>query len=382
MRKHHRTRILLSAAILATLVSSAPAEADKRAFLDQLDNVTLVASTVPANGDVNPYGVAVIPRSVGMLKRGNVLVSNFNNADNLQGTGTTIVQIAPNGSVSTFAHIDPATAGRNCPGGIGLTTALAVLQRGWVVVGSLPTADGTFGTAQQGCLLILNSAGTVVETLADAILLRGPWDMTAADEDDVAALFVTTVLNGDVTQAPIHVVNQGEVVRIDLTVPKAGSGMPAVRSMTMIGSGFPETADPDALIIGPTGVGLGDDGTLYVADSVGNRIAAIPKALTRSTTAFTGVEISHGGALNDPLGLLIAPNGNIVTANGGDGNLVETTPSGSQVAIKTVESATGAGSLFGIALTPGVRGLFFVDDGDNTLKALVRGRADDDNRGD
>ncbi|HEX8727002.1 MAG TPA: hypothetical protein VF739_00175, partial [Ktedonobacterales bacterium] len=95
-----------------------------------------MASTVPANGDINPYGVAVIPHSVGNLVAGNVLVSNFNNSTNAQGTGSTIVQVTPAGAVSPFAHIVlPSSA---CPGGVGLTTALGVLQRGWVIVGSLP----------------------------------------------------------------------------------------------------------------------------------------------------------------------------------------------------------------------------------------------------
>ena len=138
----------------------------------------------------------------------------------------------------------------------------------------------------------------------------------------------------------------------------------------MIGSGFAETADPAALVIGPTGVGLARDGSLYVADSLNNRIAAIPHALTRQTTAFTGIDVNINGALNDPLGLAIAPNGDVITANGGDGNLVETTPAGSQVAVKTVETATGGGSLFGIAIVPGRRGVYFVDDGDNTVKVF------------
>lgn len=47
------------------------------------------------------------------------------------------------------------------------------------------------------------------------------------------------------------------------------------------------------------------------------------------------------------------------------------TPGGSQVAVKTVETAAGAGSVFGIAITRKGRGVQFVDDGDNTLKTLV-----------
>ena len=86
----------------------------------------------------------------------------------------------------------------------------------------------------------------------------------------------------------------------------------------------------------------------------------------------TGTDVSVGGALNDPLGLLVAPNGDVVTANGADGNFVEITPQGAQVAVDTVETATGAGSLFGIAIGNGQRGLYFVDDGDNTLKVFTR----------
>ena len=111
---------------------------------------------------------------------------------------------------------------------------------------------------------------------------------------------------------------------------------------------------------------------------------AIPNALTRQTTAFTGVVVSFNGALNDPLGLTIAPNGHIITTNGGDGNLVETTPGGAQVAVKTVDTVTGAGSLFGLAIVPGGQGVYFVDDGDNTLKVLEskQPHENDDDNGD
>ena len=60
--------------------------------------ILTVASTVPPNGDVNPYGVAIVPNTIGNLQAGNILVSNFNNSANLQGTGTTIVQITPGGT--------------------------------------------------------------------------------------------------------------------------------------------------------------------------------------------------------------------------------------------------------------------------------------------
>lgn len=354
---------------IAALTLSTACLADGRPFLDQLDNVALIASTMPANGDINPYGVAVVPHSIGLLKRGQVLVSNFNNAANQQGTGTTIVQVSPDGTATLFAQLDPTALAGQCPGGVGLTTALVVLRRGWVIVGSLPTSNGMSATSGAGCLIVLNSLGKVVETLQGGGI-NGPWDMTALDAENRAWLFVTNVLNGNVATGSPPEIDQGTVLRIALQLPEQADGMPVLGAVTVIGSGFAQTADPMALVIGPTGLGLAEDGTLYVADTLKNRIVAISHAVTRQTTAFTGVVVSLNGALNGPLGLAIAPNGHIVTANAGDGNLVETTPRGAQIAVKTVETATGAGSLFGIAIVPGGHGVYFVDDGDNTLKVL------------
>jgi hypothetical protein len=340
-------------------------------------SIKIIGSTVPSNGDVNPYGIVVVPTTVGSLTEGNILISNFNNSNNLQGTGTTIVQITPAGKLSLFAQIDANNLPGPCPGGIGLTTALVALKTGWVVVGSLPTTDGTSATAQAGCLLVLDSKGKVVETFFGS-LINGPWDMAAADDGNNVSLFVTNVLNGTVAGGG-NVVNQGTVLRLNLTV--ARGSMPSLQSVTVIGSGFSEKTDPAALVIGPTGVqlssGRGSDDnpddddrqTLYIADSINNRIAAIPDALRRSSSAGTGMTVSKGGALNDPLGLTVAPDGNIITANGNNGFAVETTPSGQQIGKVLLDSSgnpPGAGALFGLTPASGT-GLYYVDDATNTL---------------
>jgi hypothetical protein len=304
------------------------------------------------------------------LAAGDVLVSNFNNHRNLQGTGTTIVQISPTGAVSLFASLAPNKLPGPCPGGVGLTTALAVLQSGWVIVGSLPTKNGMSQTAQAGCLIVLNSMGTPVKTIAGDPI-NGPWDMTALDGGSTATLFVTNVLNGTVAASP-NTVDGGTVVRVNLTSPT--SGIPTVTSETVIGDHFLERTDPAALVVGPTGVGLSGT-TLYVADSVGNRIASIPNALT-ATTPVSGTTLSAGEAINDPLGLTIAPGGDILTTNGADGNLVATTPAGTQVAVKTLDTTpappgpNGNGALFGLAITPDQSGVYYVDDATNTLNLL------------
>jgi hypothetical protein len=378
MRVIHRVTLAAAAsmaasAIVAVGVAVAPvAQADtQKSFVGGFNTLTTVASTVPGNGDVNPYGVAVVRDSLGKLRQGNVLVSNFNNSRNQQGTGTTIVEISPNGHVRLFAQINAAKLHGKCPGGVGLTTALSILNNGWVVVGSLPTADGTSATAQAGCLLVLNSQGRVVETFSRHGI-NGPWDMTAVNFGGVAELFVTNVLNGTVA-AGGAVVNRGTVLRLLVTTPK--HGLPKLLAVTTIGSKFPERTDPAALVIGPTGVGLGANGTLYVADTLDNRIAAIPGAVFRLTTARTGRTVSENGALNGPLGLAIAPGSDVLTVNGGDGNLVETTPSGKQVAVKLLDAMPppptgGAGALFGLAVAPHGKGVYFVDDDTNTLNLL------------
>jgi hypothetical protein len=255
--------------------------------------------------------VAVVPRSQGLLQKGDVLVSNFNDGGNAQGT-----------------------------------------------------------TAQAGCLIVLDSQGNVRETFSGHGI-NGPWDMTALDEGAVAELFVTNVLNGTVANSPM-VVNGGTVLRLLLVI--VGNQPPKLVAVTKIGSGFAERTDPVALVVGPTGVGLGPNGTLYVADTVNSRIAAIPNAVFRLTSAGAGHTVSQGNALNGPLGLAIAPGGDILSVNGGNGNLVETTPGGRQVATATLDNTpatppleNGNGALFGLAVAPGGTGVYFVDDNTNTL---------------
>jgi len=320
-------------------------------FIGGLTHTKIVASTIPPNGDVNPYGVAVVPRSTGNLQRGDVLVSNFNDQTNTQGTGTSIVQVDPNGGASLFASVTDSS----CPGGVGLTTALVALRSGWVIVGSLPTQNGNI--SGPGCLIVLDQFGQVRKTITGHGI-DGPWDMTALDGGGISELFVTNVLGGILGPANP---NGGTVQRLVIT---SGPGeAPEVVKSTQIGSGFSARTDPAALVIGPTGVGLGPDGTLYVADTANSRIAAIPHAVTRFKDDGTGSTVSEGNALNFPLGLAIAPNGHILTVNGGDGNMVETRPDGMQVATVTVDNNQGGGgNLFGLAVKPGADAVYFVDD--------------------
>jgi len=377
VEKHARGTTLIASAIAALALASSGAAFASRApgahpsrvtapFLTALHSIKTLASTVPVNGDVNPYGVAVVPATAGSLTAGDYLVSNFNAKSNDQGTGSTIVQITPAGKVSLFAHLSAKSLPGACPGGVGLTTALGILPGGYVVVGSLPTTNGQSSTAQYGCLIVLDSDGRAVETIAGQNI-QGPWDMATVVNGSTSTLFVSNVLNGGAA-AGLTTIDNSTVLRIRLST---AGGAPKVESQTVIASKIPWRDDKTALVIGPTGAALGSNGTLYVADTLENRIIAIPNAMTRTTAlADSGITLSAGGHLKQPLGLVIAPNGDVITANAGDGDIVETTPSGAQVAVVAGDAKSGAGSLFGLAIAPGGHGLLYVDDGLNTLRLL------------
>lgn len=313
------------------------------------------ASTVPANGDVNPYGVAYVPSgfaSGGKLSPGDILVSNFNNSANLQGTGTTIVSISQNGTQQLFFQGQ----------GLGLTTAIGVLKGGYVLVGSVPTTDGTSTTISSGSLIVLDKSGNQVLTISDPSLLGGPWDMTVQDDGSFAHIYISNVLKGTVTRLDVMV------------LPHLW-----ISSATQIGSGFKSQPNAAALVVGPTGL-VYDAAvdTLFVASTGDNAIYRINGAGSRNSDGGRGrLVYSDSAHLSGPLGLVLAPNGNLITTNGDAVNananspseMIEFTTSGKFVYELSVD-ASGEGGAFGLALAqigPNWQ-LAAVDDVTNTLK--------------
>jgi hypothetical protein len=272
-------------------------------------------TTIPANGDQNPYGVALVPTGFprgGTLKPGDVLVANFNNSMNLQGTGTTIVQITPGVTQTTppvfFNSPEP-----------GLTTALGVLKAGFVVVGNLPTTDGTSATVGQGSIQFIDRFGKQVLKLTDANLLDGPWDLTVNDRGNFAQVFVSNVLTGTVT-------------RIDVAVHPRADTVSVLR-VTQVASGYAFRTDPAALVLGPTGLAYdAKHDILYVASTADNAIYAIRHAgTTRSDQGKGKVIFADQTQLRGPVGLFLAPNGDLIETNG---DAVNPDPNHSSVAVE------------------------------------------------
>ncbi|QNI31157.1 hypothetical protein H7849_18955 [Alloacidobacterium dinghuense] len=253
------------------------------------------ASTVPSNGDVNPYGVAFIKDNFqtgsGPLQHGDILVSNFNNNQNLQGTGTTIVRIPKSGSPSLFFQ---GTAP------LGLSTGLGTLQYGFVLVANLPTADGTSATAKPGSLLVINNQGKLIQTFTSA-QINGPWDMTVVDKGDRAIVFFSNALDGTVS-------------RIDFGVSDAG--LTKLDHYT-IASGFMHQGDPAALFDAPTGLVYDQRGDrLYVASTLDNAVFVVRDAMRRTSSDGPGSIVYQDNThLHGALAMAEAPNGHLLVTN-------------------------------------------------------------------
>jgi hypothetical protein len=358
-------------------VVATAAHAETRGFLETVHRHTTLTSTVTDNGDLNPYAVVVAPVTAGKIMQDDVLVDNFNNISNLQGTGTTIVGYRPsNGQTYLFAKLPQNLA--QCPGGVGLSTAMTMLKSGWVIVGSTPSKDGTTATKGDGCLLVLDPNGKLVAAWSGPTI-NDPWgNMAVVDKGDSATLFISMAgfgLQGPTVTDPatgLPVVHRNAtVLRLEVSIP---SGKPPVLlSQTVVANGFAHRADLDNFLLGPTGLALSKDNTLYVTDGLDNVITAIPDAVNRTDSAGTGRVVTRDGLLSWPLAMAWSPEGHLLVCNGKDGRLVEVDPvAGKQIYAQWIntdqaQSPPGNGDLFGIAMTPDGTGFYYVMDDVNTL---------------
>jgi hypothetical protein len=324
-----------------------------------------VASTVPGNGDVNPYGVAFVPPgfpSGGLLKPGDIVVSNFNDMANVQGTGTTIVDVAPNNQVSLFFQGTPP---------LGLSTGLAVLKAGFLLVANCPTNGATpLPMALSGSLLLIDRFGKLSDTLALPGFIEGPWDFTVQDKGIFVKVFISNVLTGTVS-------------RLDLSV--AGGKFLVLRK-ALVASGYIHRPDAVTFEVGPTGLVYdAQHEILYVASTGDNEVFAVSDAGDRSTPLPDGqskgtVIYADNVHLHGALAMAQAPNGHLLVSNSDginpDANqpseIVEFTVKGRFIGELSVDATPGGA--FGLSLVrlndDQVR-FAAVDDNANVLKLMT-----------
>src|SRR5580658_6901233 len=233
---------LATALTIMMSACNAASGAESKAFLEGIHRHVTLASTVADNGDLNPYAVVVAPVSAGKIRKGDVLVDNFNKVSNLQGTGTTIVDYNPaTKKTSLFAQLPQHLP--QCPGGVGLTTAMTMLQSGWIIVGSTPSTDGTTRTKGAGGLLVLDANGQLA-TVWTGTNINGPWgNIAQIDNGTNATLFVSMsgfdvpgpFVRDPVTRYPVTV-KKATVLRLELSIPEGKP--PVIASQTVIAKGF------------------------------------------------------------------------------------------------------------------------------------------------
>lgn len=378
----HRAACAIVVTLLAIAGSGASALADGQGYLETIHRHVMLASTVTDNGDLNPYAVVVAPVSAGKIQKDDVLVDNFNDISNLQGTGTTIVDYNPTTKQTTlFAQIPQKVA--QCPGGVGLSTAMTMLKSGWIIVGSTPSTDGTTKTKGDGCVLVLDPNGKLVATWSGPTI-NDPWgDMAVVDNGTSATLFISMAGFGvpapdvlDPTTSYPLIVRKATVLRLQLSI--VDGTPPVLTSQTVVADGFAQRADRDNFLFGPTGLALDTDGTLYVTDGLDNSISAIPDALKRTDSAGTGRLVTQSNLLAWPLAMAWTPQHHLLVCNGKDGRVVELDPaSGKQIYAQWIDpdpaqSPPGNGDLFGLAMKPDGSGFYYVEDDVNTLMEATR----------
>ena len=240
---------------------------------------------------------------------------------------------------------------------------LAAAGSGTSVGSEIPTADGTCSTIKRGLLLIIDRRGHRVASLSDNKLLDGPWDLTVHEEGNRALVFVSNVLSGAVTRINLKSNADGEVV---------------IESLTQIASGYGTACNAAAVVVGPTGLAYDAfRDILYVASTDDNEIFAIPRAGHASGDEGRGRVIYRDDEhLHGPLALALAPNGDLITADGDAINpdpshfseIVEFTPWGHFVGQFQIDPVVG--SAFGLATERSGDSILFaaVDDNTGTLE--------------
>ena len=356
LRNHTALSSLIGAtlAFAACTPNLAAQSAPFSAFLNDIGSAQVV-STIPSNGDVNPYGVAFVPSSFptgGSIQPGDILVSNYNNSQNMQGTGTTIVAFRQ-GQPSLFFQGKP---------GLGLSTGLSVLRSGYVIVGNFPTTDGTPATAQPGSILAIDRNGNIVWNFSISQLVNGPWDLTVNDQGGTAQIFVANVLSGTVS-------------RLDITLSDQGVNL--VRAL-QVAAGYGHRGDPAALEVGPCGLAYDAfRDTLYVASSLDNEVYGIPDAGKTSGKSGKGFLVYKDDKhLHGVLAMILAPNGDLIASNNDVVNpdpnhgseLVEFTPGGKFVAEFEVDPAPGGAFGLNVGSINGSFMFAAVDDNTSSLE--------------
>ena len=340
--------------------------ADTKSILKLLKKDVTIGSTVdPSNGDTGPRAVTVVQYNYGKLKKGQLLVCNFENSSGTAGDGTTIEQFDPTPSSKPTTFIKNSKI-EGCDGN-AITGGDQTYATGFT--------SGTMSWVNQKAQLKKSYGSPITEPIGDAdappLYLYSPEYIFIGNADTGGLDSIS--LGGYGTGKVLEVVNGFDVNK--------GSGWSA---------------------LGPSGISYwcgvlpgsvsckNKDDMLYVADGACNAVVAISHASSLlekdeitiqpgckkftckypKTTCATLVKA--GSPLNNPVAQAIMPNGNLIVANTGNNTLVEMTPKGKVLDTKVVDTSKTSG-IFGVAAagtSDSNTTLFYTDTNTNTLHEL------------
>jgi hypothetical protein len=326
-------------------------------ILSQLSTTTTIGSTTDAVGQgLNPYGLAIAQTSSGLLEQGDLIVCNFNDAANVQGTGTTLVALHPNQNASPILVANSAEL------------------LGCSAVAALPDGNIVAAASQANALQLVSPSGAI-STPYSAYTFDNPWGVTYADAPNGPALYVSNS-------------TKGTIDRISLST---GSDSPT--GFTEIVTGFSASGVPGS-VLAPSGLTYDDSiDTLYVVDTTTNSIVALSNVsgigqdgvtvtVSGTNDSFSGASassakvIASGSPLNGPISAALLPSGNLIVGNTLDPNgtnlLLEVSPTQGVLATRNVDTGN-SGAIFGIAIGYDNYGnpvIFFNDDNTNSVVAL------------
>lgn len=349
------------------LRSSSAAADDSTSILKQDTKNVVIGSTVdPKNGDKGPHSISIVKANLSPLKKGQLMVCNFEDSSGTPGNGTTIELLNPTPSSNPSQFAQSADI-KGCSG---------------VSVSS--QSDYVYGAGlNSGLLTPFNPKG--VEQVPFGAPLEAPFSDTdiacshgAADTCSYAAeyIFTSDAKTGSIQSAGVNTYASGFYMQV--------------------ATGFAVNNGTGLNVLGPTGVSYyPKKNVLYIADGVTNTVVKFTNpndlltkneiVVSSNGTKFTcahkkttcGKLVKSGSPLNQPIAMCALPNGNMIVANGapasGGGNeLIELTPGGVVLDTEVVDTGSSP-AIFGLAASgtdDSNTVIYYTDTNDNSVHEL------------
>jgi hypothetical protein len=348
----------------AATVSSA----DTTSVLKLLTKDVTIGSTVdPANGDMGPRAVTLVEYNYGKLKKGHLLVCNFEDSSGTPGKGTTIEELSPTAGSKPATFIQNAKI-EGCDGS--------------AVTGS----DQTYATGFTSKIMSwIDETGKLKKTYGTPI--------------------AQPLGDGNAPQLYLYSPQYMFIGNADTgTLDSYSFGGNGTGQVTEVVKGFDVNKGSGWSALGPSGIAYwcgalpgslhcaNNADELFVADGACNAVVEITHAGSLLEPDEITVEpgcktfkckypksacatlVKAGSPLDKPVAMAILPNGNLIAANTGNNALVELTPKGQVLDTKVVDNSKTPG-IFGVAANGNNDGdtvLFYTDTNTNTLHELER----------